>query len=333
MTYSNRKIIFAERPTGEVTRSAFNFVEETLPELKDGEVLVKNHYISIDPYQRGRMKTGKSYAKPMDIGDVIVAATVGEVLESQSDALPVGTMVAGYLGWQEKAIARAKHLQMIPATGGVSPSAYLGAAGLPGVTAWMGLRLIGEPKPGETVVVSAAAGAVGSVALQLAKNAGARTVGIAGGAAKCAYIVDKLGADAAVDYRADDFADQLAAATGDGVDVYFDNVGGPVSDAVFARLNNFARVPLCGAISEYQSKPAPIYNLTQAIITRARLQGFICTDRMDLWNSAVEELVELIAQGKIIFNESVAEGLDAAPEAFISMLSGGNLGKQLVRLA
>lgn len=332
MTYSNRKIIFAQRPEGEVTRSAFSFVEETLPLPQDGEVLVKNHYISIDPYQRGRMKTGKSYAKPMDIGDVIVAATVGEVLESRSDALPVGSMVTGYLGWQEKAVARARHLQKIP-PGSVSPSAYLGAAGLPGVTAWMGLRLIGEPKAGETVVVSAGAGAVGSVALQLAKNAGARTVGIAGGAAKCAYLVDTLGADAAVDYRAGDFADRLATVTGDGVDVYFDNVGGPVSDAVFTRLNNFARVPLCGAISEYQSRPSPIYNLTQAIITRARLQGFICTDRMDLWNTAVEELVELIAQGKIIFNESIAEGLDAAPDAFISMLGGGNLGKQLVRLA
>ena len=327
----NRKITLARRPVGAAALDDFALVEEPSREPVDGEVAVQVELVSVDPYQRGRMNEGRSYAEGLKLGDVIVAAAVGRVVASRSEGFCAGDRVLGYLGWQEFATVRGGALSRLDADRAPA-SAYLGVLGLPGVTAWMGMELIGKPQPGETVVVSAAAGAVGGVAGQLAKAAGARVVGVAGGAAKRRFVLEELGFDAAVDYRDPDFRRLVADATPDGIDVYFENVGGPVSTAALARLNDFARVPLCGLIAEYDGAPATKVEVAALLTRRVRVQGFICTDHMDLWSRAVTELTSLYQAGRLRYRESVAYGLEAAPRALLGVLRGENVGKQLVSL-
>ncbi|MBX3223381.1 MAG: NADP-dependent oxidoreductase [Labilithrix sp.] len=329
---TNTQVRLVSRPTGFPDASNFEIVRDApLPEVKDGEVLVRNQFLSLDPYMRGRMNEGRSYAPPVALGDVMVGGTAGEVVLSKTPAFAVGDKVVGALGWQEYGVANGGALTKVD--GGLPLSVYLGVVGMPGVTAYIGLYDIGEPKEGETVVVSAAAGAVGSVVGQLAKIRGCRAVGIAGGRDKCDYVVRELGFDACIDHRSPDFTSELRAATRDGVDVSFENVGGPVMDAVLAQLNPFARVPLCGLVSQYNAtEPYALKNVAALLWKRVKLQGFIVSDRMDRWPRALADLAKWVAEGKIRYRETVAHGLTNAPEAFFGMLRGANLGKQIVKL-
>jgi len=326
-----QQIVLAARPSGAVDESNFRMVETELPDLADGQVLVRVHYLSLDPYMRRRLDAAPSYAPSVELDQVIVGGTVGEVIESKHQGFAVGEFVAASLGWQTHAVSDGT--AMIKVDPKIVPlSAYLGVVGMPGVTAHYGLFELANPRAGETVVVSAAAGAVGSVVGQLAKLRGCRAVGIAGGPAKCAHVVDELGFDACVDYRAPDFAEQLANATPKGIDVDFENVGGPVMDAVLARLNTFARITLSGHISSYDGAGYGLKNYPALLTNRVRLHGFIISDHMAYWPSAREELATLVASDKLRYRETVAEGIENAPRAFLGMLRGENLGKQLVRL-
>lgn len=329
----NVQVLLAHRPQGWVQESDFDIVETDLPELKDGELLVMNLWLSLDPYMRGRMNDAKSYAAKTEVGDVMVGGTVGVVIESRNPKFHVGATVLGYFGWQQYGISEGKGLRVLSDKDDVPTSAYLGALGMPGITAWVGLMSIGQPRPGETVVVSAASGAVGSVVGQLAKAKDCHVVGIAGGKAKCDYVVNELGFDACVDYKAGHLAEDLAAATPDGIDVYFENVGGEILDTVLTRLNAFARIPLCGFVSQYNvTQPHPIRNFGALLTNRVKLQGFIVGEHTDLWPQAIQELEKLITSGQLKYRETIAEGLQNAPTAFIGMLKGENLGKQLVKL-
>lgn len=329
----NRQIVLASRPVGAPKESDFRLVEAPLRTPGEGEVLVKNLFLSLDPYMRGRMREGKSYAKPVGLGEVMVGGTVGEVTASKNEAFPVGAHVVGSMGWQEYGISDGAGLKRVEA-GKVPLSAYLGTVGMPGVTAYVGLFDIGAPKPADTVVVAAAAGAVGSVVGQLAKLSGCRAVGIAGGPEKCAFVVEELGFDACIDHHSSDLAGALAAATPNGIDVYFENVGGTILDLVLTRMNTFARIPLCGLVSQYNAEEAyGVKNFGSLLANRVKLQGFIVSDHADRWPEALNKLAGWVAEGKIKVKESVAEGLENAPRAFIGMLRGENLGKQLVKLA
>lgn len=327
----NRQIHLVSRPQGSVQESNFRLVEAAVPAAPEGGVLVRNHYLSLDPYMRGRMNETKSYAAPQPLNSVMVGGTVGEVVESRSSELKVGDFVAGMGGWQLYAAGPAVEWRKVDPR--LPLSVYLGAVGMPGVTAWVGLLDIGEPKPGETVVVSSAAGAVGSVVGQLAKIRGCRAVGVAGGAEKCRYVVEELGFDACVDYKAPDVYGRLEAATPNGIDVYFENVGGELFDMVLRRLNAFARIPLCGWISGYDTgQQYAVRNVPALLISRAKLQGFIVSEHQSRWAPALAELGSEVAKGRIKYRESIAEGLENAPKAFIGMLHGRNFGKQLVKL-
>ncbi len=325
-----QQIVLAKRPSGAVEEANFRLVERELPPLVDGQLLVRVHYLSLDPYMRRRLDAGPSYAPPVEIDHVIVGGTVGEVIESKHAGFAVGEFVVAPLGWQTHAISDGTSLTKVDPK--IPLSAYLGVVGMPGVTAHYGLFELGNPRSGETVVVSAAAGAVGSVVGQLAKLRGARAVGIAGGPAKCAHVVNELGFDACVDYRADDFVAQLAAATPNGVDIDFENVGGPVMDAVIRRLNPFARIALCGVISNYDGAGYGLESYPLLLTNRVRLHGFIISDHLPYWPSALQELATLVVAGKLRYHETIAEGLPNAPRAFIGMLRGANLGKQIVKL-
>ncbi|MBX3193200.1 MAG: NADP-dependent oxidoreductase [Labilithrix sp.] len=328
---TNTQVRLASRPKGFPDESSFEVTTEPVPEPKDGEIVVRNHYLSLDPYMRGRMNERRSYAKPVGIGEVMVGGTAGEVIASKNPSFAVGDRVVGAYGWQEYGVSNGRDVRKVD--GKVPLSAYLGVVGMPGVTAYVGLYDIGEPKAGETVVVSAAAGAVGSVVGQLAKLRGCRAVGIAGGKTKCDYVVRELGFDACIDYRAPDFADQLRAATPNGVDVDFENVGGPVMDVVISLLNTFARVPLCGLIAHYNdAEPRGLSSVESLLWKRVKLQGFIISDRMDRWPQALDDLATWVAEGKIRWRETVADGITSAPRAFLGMLRGENLGKQIVKL-
>lgn len=333
-TMQNLQVLLASRPHGPVTEKNFRFVEATVPSPGAGEVLVRNLYLSLDPYMRMRMNDEKSYAPPVRIGEVMVGGTIGEVVESKAPGFEPGAIVAGRLGWQLYALADASGLRRID-TRGAPLSAALGVIGMPGVTAWYGLLRIGDPKPGETVVVSAASGAVGSVVGQVAKLKGCRTVGIAGGSAKCNYVVHELGFDACVDYKSEDIERKLREAAPDGIDIYFENVGGRVFDAVLPLLNAFARIPFCGYISEYDDNSAAhgVRHLRSLLVNRVRLQGFIISEHLDIWDEAVADLAAWLGSGKLKYRETVAHGLENAPAAFIGMLKGLNLGKQIVKLA
>ena len=328
----NKQVILAARPTGAPKESDFHIVETDLRDPAGGEVLVKNRFLSLDPYMRGRMNEGKSYAARVELGDVMVGSTVGEIVASQHPKLKVGEIVVGGLGWQQYALAKGEALMKVDPHA-VPISAYLGAVGMPGVTAWYGLLDVGKPKPGETVVVSAASGAVGSVVGQLAKIKGCRAVGIAGGKDKCAYVVEELGFDACLDHRDPALRDRFKEATASGVDVYFENVGGPILDMVLGRLNAFARIPLCGLVSQYNAtEPYGVKNFGALLTNRATVHGFIVSEHMDRWPVALADLARHVAAGRIKYRETIAEGLASAPQAFIGMLEGKNFGKQLVRL-
>lgn len=332
MADTYRRIILASRPRGQVVPENFRLETAHVPELDEGEVLVRNHYLSLDPYMRGRMSEAKSYAPPQPLGQVMIGATAGEVVASRHPGFAPGDHVTGMLGWAEMGKAFGPQLRRVD-TSRVPLSAYLGAVGMPGMTAWYGINQIMHPKPGETVVVSAASGAVGSAVGQLAKLRGCRAVGIAGGPEKCAYVVDELGFDACVDYKQGNLAEALAAATPDGIDALFENVGGEVFDASLARMNAFGRVALCGLIAGYSGKPMPLHNIRSVLLNRLTMQGFIVTEHMDLWPQGLAELGALVASGALKYRETVAQGLENAPQAFIGLLQGQNFGKQLVRLA
>jgi NADPH-dependent curcumin reductase CurA len=332
MADKNQRIVLASRPQGWVTEDNFRLEETPVPEPKAGEVLVRNHYLSLDPYMRGRMNAGKSYSAPVEIGDVMVGGTVGEVVASNDPAFKPSDKVVGRLGWQLYSIATAPTLTKVDASQ-VPLSAYLGPVGMPGVTAWIGTYEICQPKAGETLVVNAASGAVGSMVGQLAKMKGARVVGIAGGATKVKHVLDDLGFDACVDYRSPTFREDFKAATPNGVDCLFENVGGEVMETVVARFNPFARMALCGLVSQYnETQPQGLKTLFSILANRVTMRGFIVSDHLDKWPQALAELGAGVASGKIKYRETVAEGLPNAPKAFIGMLKGQNLGKQLVKL-
>lgn len=326
-----KRFVLASRPQGQVVPANFRLEQVAAPVLKDGEVLVRNHYLSLDPYMRMRMEDVKSYAAPQALGEVMVGGTVGEIIESKNSKFAVGDKVQGMFGWSEMGVSDGSLLRRLDTTH-IPLSAYLGAVGMPGMTAWYGLTQIMQPREGETIVVSAASGAVGSVVGQLAKLRGCRAVGIAGGAQKCAYVVDELGFDACIDYKAGNLAADLAAATPDGIDAVFENVGGAVFDAALARMNPFGRIALCGLIAGYDGEAMPIHNVRAFLTMRLTMRGFIVSEHMDLWPQGLKELGTLVAGGKLKFRESIAQGIEAAPEAFTGMLKGKNFGKQLVKL-
>jgi hypothetical protein len=334
MPEKNLQVLLASRPTGWASESNFRIAETPIPAVGDGQVLVRSQYLSLDPYMRGRMNDTRSYAAKVEIGQVMTGETVGEIVQSKNPQFAVGDSVAAGIGWQRYGVSDGSNLRKIDAKA-VPISAYLGVAGMPGVTAWIGLSDIGQPKPGETVVVSAASGAVGSVVGQLAKARGCRAVGVAGGREKCDFVVKELGFDACIDHRAGDLVKALAAAAPKGIDVYFENVGGALLDAVLALCNPFARIPLCGMISQYNAGDE-VYgtkNLMTAVRMRIKLQGFIVSDHMSRWPEALTELIGGVQSGKIKYRETVTAGLENAPRAFIGLLKGENFGKQLVKVA
>ncbi len=338
MTTMNHQILLASRPQGEPTVDNFRLVESPVPAVADGQVLVRNHYLSLDPYMRGRMNEGKSYAAPQPLDAVMIGGTVGEVVESKNAHFQVGDKVVGMGGWQEYTLVNADQrgvLQKVDTTH-VPLSAYLGAVGMPGVTAWYGLVKIINPKAGETVVVSAASGAVGGAVGQLAKARGCRVVGIAGGPQKCAQVVDELGFDACIDYKAHadlkSLSTALKEACPNGVDGYFENVGGMILDAVMLRSNAFARMAFCGMIAGYNGEPIPMAYPQLLLSNRMKVEGFIVSEHMEVWPEALKELGTLVATGKFKYRETVAQGLASAPEAFLGLLKGKNFGKQLVKL-
>ncbi|GAB1384814.1 NADP-dependent oxidoreductase [Burkholderiales bacterium] len=334
----NRQILLDNRPQGEATTSNFRLVSVQTPELGEGQVLVRHHYLSLDPYMRGRMNDGKSYAQPQPLGEVMIGGTVGEVQQSRHPRFQPGDAVVGMGGWQEYSVVDADQpglLRKVDTTH-VPLSYYLGAVGMPGVTAWYGLTQIIAPQAGETVVVSAASGAVGSAFAAVAKARGCRVVGIAGGPDKCRYAQEELHFDACIDYRQHpdikSMAQALKAACPQGIDGYFENVGGYLLDAVLLRTNAFARIAVCGMIAGYDGQPLPLQNPALILVNRLKVQGFIVSEHMDLWPQALQELGTLVAQGKLRPRESIAQGIDSAPEAFLGLLKGRNFGKQLVKL-
>jgi len=334
----NQQILLDNRPTGEASVSNFLLVSSDTPPLQEGQVLVRHHYLSLDPYMRGRMSDAKSYAAPHPLGEVMLGGTAGEVVESRSPKFQPGDKVVGMGGWQQYSVVNADQpgaLRKVDTTH-VPLSHYLGAVGMPGVTAWYGLVKIIEPKAGQTMVVSAATGAVGSAFGALAKARGCRAVGIAGGPDKCKYAVDELGFDACIDYKlhadAASLTKALKDACPDGIDGYFENVGGMVLDAVLPRMNAFGRIALCGMIAGYDGKPMPLAYPALMLTSRLKVQGFIVAEHMEVWPEALKELGTLVGTGKLRPRESVAQGIESAPEAFLGLLKGKNFGKQLVKL-
>ncbi len=335
---SNRQILLDNRPEGEAKASNFKLVTVQTPALQDGQVLVRHHYLSLDPYMRGRMNDSKSYAQPQPLGEVMIGGTVGEIVESRHPKFAAGDKVVGMGGWQEYSVVDANQPGAVRKvdTTHVPLSHYLGAVGMPGVTAWYGLVKIIEPKAGETMVVSAAAGAVGSSYGALAKARGCRVVGIAGGKDKCDYVVNELGFDACIDYKqhkdAGSLSKALKQACPNGIDGYFENVGGMVLDAVLLRMNAFGRIAVCGMIAGYDGQPMPLANPALILVNRLKVQGFIVSEHIEIWPEALKELGTLVGTGKLRPRESVAPDLAAAPEAFLGLLKGKNFGKQLVKL-
>jgi len=329
-----RRVVLVRRPPGEPAESDFRVEEVPMPEPKHGEVLVKVAYLSLDPYQRGRMRDAASYAAPVGLGEVMTGGIVGEVVKSSSPRFGVGEIVEDRLGWQEYAIGGAPTMRKVdPSLAPISTAN--GVLGMPGMTAYFGLLEVGQPKPGETIVVSAASGAVGQVVGQIGKIMGCRVVGIAGGAKKCAFTKDELGFDACVDYKAaNDLDAALRAACPNGIDVYFDNVGGEISDAVLRNINFFGRVALCGSISQYNATTPPMGPrlLGTFVGKRVRAQGFIVTDFANRHEAAMRQMGEWIRNGRLKYREDVVQGIDKAPRAFIGMLRGENFGKMLVKM-
>ena len=334
----NPQIHLVSRPEGEPSLANFRLVQSEVPALQDGQVLVRHHFLSLDPYMRGRMNDGKNYAQPQPLDAVMIGGTVGEVVESRHASFAVGDSVVGGGGWQQYSVvdgSPAGALRKVDASG-VPLSAYLGAVGMPGVTAWYGLTQIIAPKVGETVVVSAASGAVGSMVGQLAKALGCKVVGVAGGADKCRYTVDELGFDACIDYRLHADAASLSAALQQaapgGVDGYFENVGGLVLNGVLPCMNAFGRIAVCGMISGYNGEAIPLADPRLILTSRLKVQGFIVSEHLQHWPTALKELGAGVASGRLKYRETVAVGLENAPEAFLGLLKGRNFGKQIVKL-
>ncbi|MEV4235781.1 MULTISPECIES: NADP-dependent oxidoreductase [unclassified Nocardia] len=332
------RIVLASRPEGAPNPANFRIETAALPEPGAGEVLLRTLYLSLDPYMRGRMSAAKSYAAPVEIGDVMVGGTVAEVLESRDPSLAKGDVVQAYSGWQTHQIAPASGLRKLdPDKAPISTA--LGVLGMPGFTAYSGLLKIGQPKAGETLVVAAASGPVGSAVGQIARIKGVRAVGIAGGPEKCAYVREELGFDAAIDHRAPDFADQLGAAVPDGIDIYFENVGGAVADAVYPLLNTYARVPVCGLIANYNvtgaaAGPDRLPDFYGRILTKSlTVRGFIQSEFVrEMYKDFLREMSGWITENRVRYREDIVEGLEHAPEAFIGMLEGRNFGKLVVRV-
>jgi NADPH-dependent curcumin reductase CurA len=329
----NRQIRLKSRPVGTPGAANFESLDGPMPAAGQGEVLRRTIYLSLDPYMRGRMSDAPSYAPPVSVGEVMCGHTVSEVVRSQLPAFRVGDIVTGYDGWQEYAVSNGKDLRKLdPKAAPISTA--IGVLGMPGLTAYVGLLDIGQPKPGETVVVSAASGAVGSVVGQLAKIRDCRAVGIAGSSDKCRYVVDELGFDACINYKTDDLVPALGEGCPGGVDVYFDNVGGAVLEAVLRVINRGARIPLCGMISQYNATEIPGGpNLRPLLVQRALIQGFIVSDHTDRAPAFQQECVPLVKAGRLKYREDIIDGLDRAPAAFIGMLEGRNFGKLLVRVS
>ncbi len=331
MPETNHQILLASRPEGAVSTANFKLVDTALTPLMEGQVRVRNHFLSLDPYMRGRMNESKSYAKPQALNEVMVGGTVGEVVESRNPHWQPGDRVVAQFGWQDYATTDGSGMQKVDTTS-VPLSAYLGPVGMPGVTGWYGLNRICQPKAGETLVVSAASGAVGSVVGQLAKRQGCRVIGIAGGTDKCRFVVEELGFNACLDYKGVGLEAALATAAPGGVDCYFDNVGGTVLDAVMLHMNAFGRIAVCGAISGYDGAALVMAHPRLILTARLKLEGFIVSEHMEDWPGAKRELSGLVGTGQLKYRETVAEGLASAPEAFMGLLKGRNFGKQLVKL-
>lgn len=316
------------------TMENFQFVEEEVPVPKDGEILIKTLYLSVDPYMRGRMSDAKSYVAPFPVGEVLTGGVVGQVVESHNENFRVGELVTAELGWARYSVSDGQKVRKIDPTAG-SITTALGVLGMPGLTAYFGLLDIGKPQPGETVVVSGAAGAVGSVAGQIAKIKGCRVVGIAGSETKVRYLVDELGFDAAVNYKTDNLHAALKEACPNGVDVYFDNVGGDVTDAVIYRINTNARIVLCGQIAQYNLEKVDVGPrlFTQLLIKSAMVKGFIVTQYAQRANEGIQALSQWLREGRIKYSEHIVEGLENAVDAFLGLFRGDNIGKQLVHVS
>ncbi|MBM4363826.1 MAG: NADP-dependent oxidoreductase [Deltaproteobacteria bacterium] len=330
---SNRRIVLASRPDGEPTAECFRLETAPVPVPGPGQLLVKNEFLSIDPYMRGRMSDRASYARPVAIGEVMVGGTVGRVVESRAESFAPGDAVVGYGGWQEHSILDVQDRQVMKVDDTLPLSTALGVRGMPGVTAYFGLYKLGEPRRGETLVVSAAAGAVGSAVGQLAKLAGCRVVGVAGGPEKCRYVVEELGFDAAVDHRTPGLGAALRAACPQGIDVYFENVGGKVLEAVAPLLNPRARVPICGFVSQYnEAEPVTPFTVLGALSPQPFHRFFLVWEWPEEYPAAVQQLTEWLREGKLRYREDVARGLESAPRALSGVLRGENFGKQVVAL-
>lgn len=336
--HQNRRFLLASRPHGEPTADNFRLETVPTPQPAAGQVLLRTVYLSLDPYMRGRMSDAPSYAPPVQIGEVMVGGTVSRVVTSQHPDFKPGDWVLGYDGWQDYALSDGSGLRNL-GPHHANPTRLLGVLGMPGFTAYMGLAEIGQPKPGETLVVAAASGAVGSVVGQVAKLKGCRVVGVAGGKDKCRYVVEELGFDACIDHRAPDFAAQLAAACPQGIDIYYENVGGAVFDAVMPLLNTQARIPVCGIIAHYNATNLPAgpdrLPMLQGLILRKRIrmQGFIIFDDFaEGFDAFLQQMSEWVEQGKIKFREDLVDGLENAPQAFIGLLQGKNFGKLVIRV-
>ena len=334
----NRKIVLASRPVGKPSTDNFRLEQVSIPTVEEGQVLLKTRYLSLDPYMRGRMNAGKSYAARVELGDTMVGGTVSEVVKSRNSAFAEGQLVTAFSGWQDYAISNGAGLMKVDPR--ISqPSHALGVLGMPGLTAYVGLLDLGEPKAGDTVVLAASTGAVGSVVGQIAKLKGCRVVGIAGAAAKCKYAVEELGYDACVSHYDKDMAAQLAAACPDGIDVYFENVGGSSWEAVMPLLNTYARVPVCGLIAHYNEVELPpgpdrMSLLQRMILTKSiKMQGFIVSDYQHRVPAFVADVGQWMAEGKIKYKEQVVDGLENAPEAFLGLFSGANFGKLVIKVS
>jgi NADPH-dependent curcumin reductase len=328
---TNTQVLLDHRPTGKVSPANFRIVETPIPTPGPGEVLVRHTFLSLDPYMRGRLSDAKSYAKPQEVGRMMGGGAVGMVEASNNPCFKAGDAVVGMGGWQRYSLSDGRDLRVVDAKA-IPIQAYLGSLGMPGVTAWYGLNKIIAPEKNETVLVSAATGAVGSVVGQLAKLAGARAVGIAGGAEKCAYAVGELGYDACVDHTSLRFAEDLKDALFNGVDGLFENVGGEPFQQALRRLNDFSRVAICGLIASYEGAPTALPDMRIFLVRRIKMEGFIVSDHMDLWPQAIGELAALAATKKLTWRETIRDGLENAPQALVDLLNGGNFGKMLVRV-